>query len=196
MEVSVHRCWSLLLVRLLTLICCKCQQVESDVLRTDATRVQSMGPICVPSMEEAGDAVLKGVTKVLDHHLISSASTTAVSSDSCYFAQDLFFSHRFLLGGRRCTYVGCSTSAQGTTKFCIAHGGGRRCQFNGAGGCTKSAIAGPNPLCRKHGGGPRCSNADCDKSARAGYDLCAKHGGGKSRLIECIYHYLNLHTVL
>ena len=39
-------------------------------------------------------------------------------------------------GGRRCEHDNCSKVAQSGTKLCVAHGGGRRCQTDG---CQKSA---------------------------------------------------------
>jgi hypothetical protein len=33
-------------------------------------------------------------------------------------------------GGRQCQYPeGCGKSAEGSTMFCVAHGGGKRCQY-------------------------------------------------------------------
>jgi hypothetical protein len=33
-------------------------------------------------------------------------------------------------GGKRCQYPdGCGKSARGATSFCIAHGGGKRCKY-------------------------------------------------------------------
>jgi len=51
----------------------------------------------------------------------------------------------------RCEHPGCTKSAQGATKLCKLHGGGKRCEHPG---CTKSAI-GATKLCVLHGGGKR-----------------------------------------
>jgi hypothetical protein len=80
-------------------------------------------------------------------------------------------------GGKRCHYPeGCGKSAIGSTMFCLAHGGGKRCQFPE--GCGKSAI-GSTMLCAAHGGGKRCQYPEgCDKGA-VGSMFCKAHGGGK-----------------
>jgi hypothetical protein len=44
--------------------------------------------------------------------------------------------NRDLLGSRKCEYEDCDKCAQGSTKFCIKHGGGRRCTVEG---CNKGA---------------------------------------------------------
>lgn len=77
-------------------------------------------------------------------------------------------------GGRRCTFPGCDKGARDKF-FCAAHGGGKRCKFDG---CNKSAVGGSN-LCTAHGGGRRCSVEGCDKSAQSSTKFCVKHGGGK-----------------
>ncbi|KAK3241634.1 hypothetical protein CYMTET_48617 [Cymbomonas tetramitiformis] len=53
------------------------------------------------------------------------------------------------------------TAARGNTEYCIAHGGGKRCQ---ADGCTKSA-QGKTEYCIAHEGGKRCQADGCTKSA-------------------------------
>lgn len=99
---------------------------------------------------------------------------------------------------------GCSKCAQGSTKFCIAHGGGRRCTFEGCtkgardkfycaahgggrrcatDGCTKSAVGGTN-LCTFHGGGKKCQFEGCAKSAQSPTQFCVRHGGGKKCVIK------------
>uniref|UniRef100_A0A7S3PJV9 WRKY19-like zinc finger domain-containing protein n=1 Tax=Aplanochytrium stocchinoi TaxID=215587 RepID=A0A7S3PJV9_9STRA len=78
-------------------------------------------------------------------------------------------------GGRRCNFSGCTKSAAGVTKFCIGHGGGKRCHVPN---CPKSAIC-PSPFCFAHGGGKRCKHIGCKKGARGSTDYCIGHGGGK-----------------
>lgn len=59
-----------------------------------------------------------------------------------------------------------------------AHGGGKRCAFEG---CTRSSVTRSGEIyCVKHGGGPRCQFADgCNKSAVGHTQFCVKHGGGR-----------------
>jgi hypothetical protein len=77
-------------------------------------------------------------------------------------------------GGRRCTFQGCDKAAR-DKYFCAAHGGGKRCCVEG---CNKSAVGG-SAQCTRHGGGKRCKAQGCDKSAMSGTNFCVKHGGGK-----------------
>jgi hypothetical protein len=58
--------------------------------------------------------------------------------------------NRDLLGSRKCEYEDCDKCAQGSTKFCIKHGGGRRCTVEG---CNKGAR--DKNFCAGHGGGKR-----------------------------------------
>ena len=75
-------------------------------------------------------------------------------------------------GGRRCTFDGCNIGAQGKTAFCSAHGGGGRCTFDG---CNIGAQGG-TAFCSAHGGGHRCSYPDCQSGARSkDIGLCATH---------------------
>lgn len=82
-------------------------------------------------------------------------------------------------GGKRCGHTGCPKSAYGSTKFCIAHGGGERCEVEG---CHKSS-QGSTKRCKAHGGGRRCTVRDCPKSAQ-GSMFCKAHGGGKRCSID------------
>ena len=75
---------------------------------------------------------------------------------------------------KTCSFDGCNKCAQGSTKFCISHGGGRRCK---AIGCLKGAR--DRNFCANHGGGKRCKEIGCNKSAVGSTDLCTSHGGGK-----------------
>eukprot|EP00510_Aplanochytrium_minuta_P007661 CAMPEP_0184031918 /NCGR_PEP_ID=MMETSP0955-20130417/2624_1 /TAXON_ID=627963 /ORGANISM="Aplanochytrium sp, Strain PBS07" /LENGTH=246 /DNA_ID=CAMNT_0026317805 /DNA_START=222 /DNA_END=963 /DNA_ORIENTATION=- len=59
-------------------------------------------------------------------------------------------------GRRVCLVDGCIRFAQGKTKRCISHGGGKRC---GQSGCPKSAY-GSTKFCIAHGGGERCEEKD------------------------------------
>ena len=75
-----------------------------------------------------------------------------------------FESRQALPGARR--PQGCSKpAASAGTQYCIAHGGGRRCQHEG---CTKGAVKGGGTQhCQARGGGRRCQHEGCSKSARA-----------------------------
>jgi len=75
-------------------------------------------------------------------------------------------------GGYRCQYDGCIRSAY-STKFCSKHGGGPRCQWEG---CIKGAISNSS-FCRRHGGGNRCQHPNCPEGARQGFNFCLNHGG-------------------
>jgi len=80
---------------------------------------------------------------------------------------------------RTCQFPGCNKCSQGSTKFCIAHGGGRRCTVDG---CSKGAR--DKKYCSAHGGGKRCSFENCSKAAVGGSKLCTGHGGGRRCLTE------------
>jgi hypothetical protein len=77
-------------------------------------------------------------------------------------------------GGTRCQSKGCSKSTQGGTLFCKEHGGGKRCQSKG---CPKSA-QGRTMFCVEHGGGKRCQSKGCPNSAVDRTPFCIAHGGG------------------
>jgi hypothetical protein len=76
-------------------------------------------------------------------------------------------------GGRRCTYPNCTKGAR-DKNFCASHGGGKRCTVKN---CDKSAV-GRSTFCTSHGGGKRCAFDGCEKSAQSGH-FCVRHGGGK-----------------
>mmetsp|Transcript_33406 Transcript_33406/g.48421 ORF Transcript_33406/g.48421 Transcript_33406/m.48421 type:complete len:1032 (-) Transcript_33406:413-3508(-) len=78
-------------------------------------------------------------------------------------------------GGKRCTFAGCDKGARDKL-FCAAHGGGKRCSLEG---CGKAAVGGSS-LCTAHGGGKRCSVPNCSKSSQSSTSFCVKHGGGKT----------------
>ncbi|KAF4707434.1 hypothetical protein FOZ63_023268 [Perkinsus olseni] len=79
---------------------------------------------------------------------------------------------------RLCQHAdGCSRFAQGATRLCISHGGGRRCRMDE---CEKSAV-GKSDYCVRHGGGRRCEHDGCTKSARGKSGLCFAHGGGQQK---------------
>jgi hypothetical protein len=81
-------------------------------------------------------------------------------------------------GGKRCQYAGgCGKSAVSPTSYCKTHGGGKRCRH--AGGCGNSARS-ASSYCRAHGGGTRCQYAGgCGKGAKSSTSFCVAHGGGK-----------------
>ncbi|THU51600.1 hypothetical protein C4D60_Mb06t32720 [Musa balbisiana] len=81
-------------------------------------------------------------------------------------------------GGKRCSFSGCAKGAEGSTPFCKGHGGGKRCSFQGGGVCPKS-VHGGTFFCVAHGGGKRCAILGCTKSARGRTSFCVRHGGGK-----------------
>ncbi|KAG5248540.1 loricrin-related protein [Salix suchowensis] len=74
-------------------------------------------------------------------------------------------------GGKRCIFAGCTEGAEGSTPLCKGHGGGKRCLFDGGGICPKSVHGGTN-FCvahggvKRHGGGKRCRVENCGKSAQ------------------------------
>ena len=79
-------------------------------------------------------------------------------------------------GGKRCSYAGCMKSVQGSrVKLCIAHGGGKRCDVAGC----EHAARGATNYCVAHGGGARCQELGCHKSAQRPSDFCIAHGGGR-----------------
>ncbi len=107
------------------------------------------------------------------------------------------FGMRHWLDQHQCTLLGDISA----TRFCIAHGGGRRCTYLG---CDKGArdkyfCAAWVFLClsnaiiqyissgfgsiyhfpNSHGGGKRCKLDGCHKSAVGGSLYCTGHGGGK-----------------
>ena len=61
----------------------------------------------------------------------------------------------------------------GSTNYCKAHGGGKRCREPG---CTKGAEGSTN-YCVAHGGGRRCQEPGCTKSAQGSTDYCKAHDG-------------------
>ncbi|GKC28267.1 hypothetical protein Tco_1035561 [Tanacetum coccineum] len=69
-------------------------------------------------------------------------------------------------GGKRCVFADCTKGAEGSTLLCKAHGGGKRCLHDGGGICPKSVHGGTN-CCVAPGGRKMCT------------DCCVKHGGGK-----------------
>ena len=79
-------------------------------------------------------------------------------------------------GGRRCNEEGCSRASAGPTGKCGTHGGGRRCNEPG---CGRPASAGPVAKCGSHGGGKRCSEEGCERPAQGPTGRCGQHGGGR-----------------
>ncbi|KAI3774547.1 hypothetical protein L1987_49105 [Smallanthus sonchifolius] len=76
--------------------------------------------------------------------------------------------------GRRCGYHGCKKGAQGSSMFCGVHGGGKLCALTG---CTKGSTS----FCKAQGGVKRCicgGEGKYEAFARGRGDLCAGHGGG------------------
>ena len=70
---------------------------------------------------------------------------------------------------------GCIRGAEGSTVFCISHGGGARCQQQG---CGRGA-RGKSSFCIAHGGGNRCRAPGCTKITLHGTSLyCSTHREG------------------
>ena len=75
-------------------------------------------------------------------------------------------------GGKRCEEPDCGKSARGSSGKCMAHGGGGRCKEEG---CTKGSVD-ASGKCIAHGGGRRCDNEGCFKAARSGATKCGGEG--------------------
>ncbi|KAJ0404911.1 hypothetical protein ATCC90586_001019 [Pythium insidiosum] len=75
-------------------------------------------------------------------------------------------------GGKPCRFDGCTTVAQ-SGGLCKAHGGGSKCKSPGCG-----SVARRKGFCMMHGGRQPCKIEDCNKCAHGG-GLCIAHGGGK-----------------
>jgi len=73
----------------------------------------------------------------------------------------------------KCSHEGCSKGIE-SRKLCKAHGGGKRCQYQG---CDRPAQGGFN-FCSNHGGKLKCSEDDCFQGRRDGTLYCIRHGGG------------------
>ena len=85
-------------------------------------------------------------------------------------------------GGKRCQYASCSKPAERSSNLCVAHGTGKRCQLVG---CLKAARA-ATPFCVGHGGGKQCLYTGCHTAARGSNQYCIAHGGGKRcRHLSC-----------
>ena len=76
----------------------------------------------------------------------------------------------------------CSSDLE-PTKFCIARGGGKRCQKEGC----KSSAASPTEFCKAHGGGKRCESEACSV-----YDVkpYARYKGQDNKYLcwTCLHH--------
>jgi hypothetical protein len=74
-----------------------------------------------------------------------------------------------------CMVGGCKKLAvrdrENQYKFCVAHGGGLRCLFQGCGTAAQTG-AGLGEYCNAHG--PRCSVDGCTNGAKA-FGRCTKH---------------------
>ena len=75
---------------------------------------------------------------------------------------------------------------QSATDKCIAHGGGRRCNYPKC----KHGAEGKTLFCVAHGGGRRCTYPTCTKSAQGATDKCDRHanGGGDE---ACVHPHQN-----
>jgi hypothetical protein len=78
---------------------------------------------------------------------------------------------------RMCKRIGCGKQAVrgGDPDYCIAHGGGRRCQQSGC----KNVAQGGTRFCKRHGGGRRCQQEGCGTAAQGNANYCFAHGGGR-----------------
>jgi hypothetical protein len=77
-------------------------------------------------------------------------------------------------GGRQCETPGCQKSAQGVTHRCIACGGGRRCEYPNCEAAARGT--GQKSFCSRHGGGARCALDPCSRGAQRPSDFCTRHG--------------------
>ncbi|KAM0905008.1 hypothetical protein ACQ4PT_017648 [Festuca glaucescens] len=82
-------------------------------------------------------------------------------------------------GHHRCQFGECTSSAEGSSIFCKAHAGGKKCAVSG---CTdSSATRGRTDYCVAHGGGKGCKFVNCTRIATGRTDYCATHGDLNSR---------------
>ncbi|XP_047091683.1 disease resistance protein RGA5-like isoform X2 [Lolium rigidum] len=82
-------------------------------------------------------------------------------------------------GHHRCQFGECTGSAEGSSIFCKAHAGGKKCAVSG---CTdSSATRGWTDYCAAHGGGRGCKFMNCTRNAAGRTDYCATHGDLNSR---------------
>jgi len=140
------------------------------------------------------DSILQKRKLELEHDINAHSKKTLAAVAAANAAQ-----MNSQMNSRTCQHPGCQKCAQGSTKFCISHGGGRRCTVPGCakgardkffcaahgGGkrcnfpqCTKAAVGG-SFRCTSHGGGKRCKIPDCPRSAQSSTDFCVRHGGGR-----------------
>ena len=95
----------------------------------------------------------------------------------CQLSPALVVLHGRAMAARRrlrCLHDGCA-KGRASKGFCIAHGGGQRCQREG---CDKGA-QGSTDFCSAHGGGQRCQREGCPKGAGGTTGFCEAHGGGQ-----------------
>lgn len=71
---------------------------------------------------------------------------TVRESNSATAEDDKLYCKKHTSGSRQCEFEPCDKCAQGSTKFCIKHGGGRRCTVEG---CNKGAR--DKNFCAGHG---------------------------------------------
>ena len=79
--------------------------------------------------------------------------------------------------------TGCDKSAEGSTDYCVEHGGGKRCLRTG---CDKSA-QGSTDYCIKHGGGRRCESAACMAYADASLRGYARYAAPSDKLHGTVF---------
>ena len=95
-------------------------------------------------MVEAGDARLRGVTRV-GAYLYLNVWLSEIAAVLIIFDCERFVTIRDIVN-----FI--SIPGARDKLFCAAHGGGKRCSESG---CNKSAVGG-SMLCTGHGGGKRC----------------------------------------
>ena len=82
----------------------------------------------------------------------------------------------------------CNGSCVSRTGFCLAHGGGQKCAFEG---CVAAAAPGWKKMtgkCISHGGGALCVAVGCRTSVTPGIrQCCVQHGGARPcHIFECV----------
>ncbi|EER19439.1 hypothetical protein Pmar_PMAR012419 [Perkinsus marinus ATCC 50983] len=79
-------------------------------------------------------------------------------------------------GKGKCAYpLGCNKYRQNGTRFCVKHGGVRRCAMPGCPNAAKRGDTTKAMFCIRHGGGKSCRVPGCGVSARGSTGYCYKH---------------------
>ncbi|KAF4663396.1 snoRNA-binding rRNA-processing protein imp4 [Perkinsus chesapeaki] len=158
------------------------------------------------------------VTAPVDNNRLGgSSSTSPRSAGSCSSSggggSSPSKTKRAIRNKGKCAYpLGCNKYRQNGTRFCVKHGGVRRCAVAG---CPNAAKRGDNSravFCIRHGGGKSCRVPGCGVSARGSTGYCYKHrklaesrprkdsaastvSGSSSELSQCDQSSLQLGTI-